>query len=361
MRDLRLALHSQPKRGVWPRVRDIPQVAMALDALAQALGALQDSLAAMADRSDALSVCADRALDLQERLERALRNPEPGWVSWYETSDRGFVLSATPLDVAEPLREFRAQTRAAWIFTSATLSVAGRFEHFTAQMGLEEPTTLSLPSPFDFERNALAYVPKGLPAPNAPDYTDRVVAAARAAVEASRGRAFLLFTSHRALKRAAELLGDLEYPLFVQGTAPRAALLDAFRKAGNGVLLGAASFWEGVDVRGDALSLVVIDKLPFASPDDPVLEAKLNASRENGGNPFSEIQVPAAAIALKQGAGRLIRDVDDRGVLMLCDPRLFSASYGRLFLQCLPAMPITRELADVEAFFAPAAEPVGVA
>ncbi len=361
VRDLRLALHAQPKRGVWPRVRDIPQVAMALDALAQALGALQDSLAAMADRSDALSVCADRALDLQERLERALRNPEPGWVSWYETSDRGFVLSATPLDVAEPLREFRAQTRAAWIFTSATLSVAGRFEHFTAQMGLEEPTTLSLPSPFDFERNALAYVPKGLPAPNAPDYTDRVVAAARAALEASRGRAFLLFTSHRALKRAAELLTDLEYPLFVQGTAPRAALLDAFRKAGNGVLLGAASFWEGVDVRGDALSLVVIDKLPFASPDDPVLEAKLNASREHGGNPFSEIQVPAAAIALKQGAGRLIRDVDDRGVLMLCDPRLFTAAYGRLFLKCLPAMPMTRELADVEAFFAPAAVAEGVA
>jgi ATP-dependent DNA helicase DinG len=363
VRDLRLALYPHPKRGVWPRVRALPSVAFALDALSGALAALQDALSAMADRSDALSVCADRALDLQERLERAMRDPEPGWVSWYETSERGFVLSATPLDVAQPLREFRAQTRAAWIFTSATLSVAGRFEHFTAQMGLDEPETLSLPSPFDFERNALAFVPRGLPAPNAQDYIDHVVAVARDAIAASRGRAFLLFTSHRALKRAAELLVDLPYPLFVQGTAPRAALLDAFRRAGNGVLLGAASFWEGVDVRGEALSLVLIDKLPFAAPDDPVLEAKLNASREEGGNPFAEIQVPAAAIALKQGVGRLIRDVDDRGVLVLCDPRLFSAGYGRIFLQCLPAMPITREIADVEAFFAPAgvAESAGLA
>ena len=194
-------------------------------------------------------------------------------------------------------------------------------------------------------------MPTGLPDPNAPDYTALVIAAARPVIAAARGRTFILFTSHRALKRAAELLVDLPYPLFVQGTAPRHQLLTEFRESGNGVLLGAASFWAGVDVAGEALSCVIIDKLPFAAPDDPVLEARLTALRESGGNPFFEWQVPAAAIALKQGAGRLIRDVGDRGVLMLCDPRLTTRAYGKLFLRSLPPLPITRELADVQKFF----------
>jgi ATP-dependent DNA helicase DinG len=352
VRDLRLALDRQPKRGGWDKVREIEDVARWLGVLRQALAQLATALEALAESSDGLAACLARAEELVRRMDRLCSAPETGWVHWYELSERGFVLSATPLDVAEPLKAFRAQARAAWIFTSATLSVAGRFEHFTGQMGLEHPHTLALPSPFDYERNALCYLPRGLPEPRAPDYTDRVIAAVRPALAASRGRAFLLFTSHRALKRAAELLADLPYPLFVQGTRPRAALLDEFRAAGNGVLLGAASFWEGVDVRGDALSLVVIDKLPFAAPDDPVLEARLAAIREGGGNPFAEVQIPTAAIALKQGAGRLIRDVDDRGVLMLCDPRLLGSNYGRLFLACLPTMPITRELDEVEAFFA---------
>lgn len=352
VKDLRLALERLPKRGAWHKVRDGEDVARWLGVLRAALATLGEALAGMAERSEGLAACAERAVDLQTRLERLCRAPEPGWVHWYEASERGFVLSATPLDVAGPLREFREQSRAAWIFTSATLAVAGRFEHFTQQMGLDHPHTLSLPSPFDYEHNALCYLPRDVPDPKAPDYTERVVAAVRPVLAASRGRAFLLFTSHRALKRAAELLAGLPYPLFVQGTRPRAALLDEFRASGSGVLLGAASFWEGVDVRGDALSLVVIDKLPFAAPDDPVLEARLAAIREAGGNPFAEVQIPAAAIALKQGAGRLIRDVDDRGVLMLCDPRLLGSNYGRLFLACLPTMPITREMTEVETFFA---------
>jgi ATP-dependent DNA helicase DinG len=171
-------------------------------------------------------------------------------------------------------------------------------------------------------------------------------------LEASRGRAFLLFTSHRALRRAAELLpARVAFPLFVQGTAPRNRLLEAFRASGNGVLLGAASFWEGVDVVGEALSLVVIDKLPFAAPDDPVLVARLDALREAGANPFADWQVPNAVIALKQGAGRLIRDIHDRGVLMLCDPRLTGRGYGRLFLASLPPLPRTHDPAVVRAFF----------
>jgi ATP-dependent DNA helicase DinG len=352
VRELRLALQAQPKRGAWAEAREQETVHRAFEALHELLESLARALGELAQSSEGLASCSARADELLRRLEMLGRAAEVGWVHWYELSERGFVLSATPLDVAEPLRAFRAQTRAAWIYTSATLAVAGRFEHFTDQIGLERPEALCLPSPFDYEHHALAYVPKGLPPPSAPDYVERVVAAVRPVLAASRGRAFLLFTSHRALKRAAELLADLPYPLFVQGSAPRAQLLDRFRESGHGVLLGAASFWEGVDVRGEALSLVVIDKLPFAAPDDPVLQARLEALREAGGNPFAELQIPSAALALKQGVGRLIRDVDDRGVLMLCDPRLYDAGYGRLFLACLPPMPLTRDLADVESFFA---------
>jgi ATP-dependent DNA helicase DinG len=221
-------------------------------------------------------------------------------------------------------------------------------------MGLSDPVELRVDSPFDYVRQALAYLPQGLPDPAAPDYVERVVDAVVPVLEASAGRAFLLFTSHRALRRAAELLPTrATFPLFVQGSAPRNLLLDAFRASGNGVLLGAASFWEGVDVAGDALSVVVIDKLPFAAPDDPVLVARLDALRESGGNPFTDWQIPNAVIALRQGAGRLIRDVHDRGVLVLCDPRLATKSYGRLFLASLPPLPRSRDIADVRGFFAP--------
>jgi ATP-dependent DNA helicase DinG len=352
-RAFRLAVEGRPARGAMRVLIEADDAREALDALADALVDLDRVLESMAERSEGLSACHARASELVSRLGRLSSQTEAGWVHWYELTERGFVLSATPLDVAQPLRAFREQTNAAWIFTSATLTVGERFDHFLTASGLDAPTTLALPSPFDFESNALCWLPAGLPAPNAPGYTDAVCEALRPALTASGGRAFLLFTSHRALKRAAELLADLPFPLFVQGTLPRALLLDRFRAAGNGVLLGAASFWEGVDVRGEALSLVAIDKLPFASPDDPVLEARISASRDAGGNPFMEIQIPAAAIALKQGAGRLIRDVDDRGVLAICDPRVLTARYGRLFLESLPPMPITRSVEEVARFFAP--------
>lgn len=280
-----------------------------------------------------------------------------GEVRWFELTQRGFALSVTPLDVAGPLRRYREQSRAAWIFTSATLAVGGDLRHIAWKLGLDAPRLLLEGSPFDWPRQALAYLPKGLPEPAARDYTARVVEAVRPVLEASKGRAFLLFTSHRALREAATLLEGGPWPLFVQGTAPRAALLEQFRASGNGVLLGAASFWEGVDVAGEALSVVVIDKLPFAAPDDPVLEARLEAVRRRGGNPFLAEQVPAAAIALKQGVGRLIRRHDDRGVLVLCDPRLLGRPYGRVFLASLPPLTRTRELAEVLAFLAPGTAP----
>jgi ATP-dependent DNA helicase DinG len=351
VRKVRHSLGRLPAKGGFSTIENDAEIQTDLHALNDALLALTDALEKQAERSRGLASAFERATNLHQQLRDVTDGSANGAVHWYELSTHGFSFHATPLDLAPPLRALRDQSNASWIFTSATLSVAGEFQHFSRQLGLDDPVAMSLASPFDFMRQALAYVPKGLPEPNDPDYTERVVAAARPVLDAARGRTFILFTSHRALRRAAELLVDIPYPLFVQGTAPRHQLLTEFRESGNGVLLGAASFWEGVDVAGEALSCVIIDKLPFAAPDDPVLEARLSALRENGGNPFFDWQVPAAVIALKQGAGRLIRDVADRGVLMLCDPRITSRAYGKLFLKSLPPLPLTRELGDVQKFF----------
>jgi ATP-dependent DNA helicase DinG len=227
------------------------------------------------------------------------------------------------------------------------------FAHFTRELGVPEAHSRRWSSPFDFQRQALLYLPKGLPPePNDAGFTEAVIEAALPVLRASEGRAFLLFTTLRALRRAHELLRDrLPFPLLVQGTGSRSELLARFRTLGNAVLLGSQSFWEGVDVRGEALSLVVIDKLPFAPPDDPVLAARIEGIRAQGANPFTELQLPQAVLQLKQGAGRLIRDETDRGVLMLCDPRLASKPYGRRILHSLPPMRLTRDLSEVQAFF----------
>ncbi|HET7301430.1 MAG TPA: ATP-dependent DNA helicase [Oleiagrimonas sp.] len=349
---LRLAMDGLPARGAFVQLAGQSEVRDELDRLSATLDDLTGVLAAQADRSRGLANVHERAESLSMRLDRIDTQASEEEVRWYERSRHGFALHMTPLDLASPLQNLRESLPAAWIYTSATLSVAGKFDHFAKQMGLVEPKTLALDSPFDYARQALCYLPPGLPAPGMRDYTDRVIEAVLPVLEASRGRAFLLFTSHRALNRAAELLEDkVSWPLFVQGTAPRHQLLDHFRESGQGVLLGAASFWEGVDVAGEALSVVVIDKLPFAAPDDPVLQARLEAMQQAGENPFMGWQVPNAVIALKQGAGRLIRSTHDRGVLVLCDPRLATKGYGRLFLASLPAMPRTHDLTDVQLFF----------
>jgi ATP-dependent DNA helicase DinG len=348
---LRLALDRFPAKGAFHQIERDAGVDQELAALHEALGALAATLDAHAERSRGLASVGERAAEQVARLAHLTDSSARETVHWYELTAHGFSFHATPLDLAPPLRELRAQSHAAWIFTSATLSVAGHFTHFARQLGLDDPVELCLDSPFDYARQALAYLPQGLPDPSAADYTDRVIDAAIPVLEASRGRAFLLFTSHRALRRAAEILPSrVAFPLFVQGSAPRNRLLEAFRESGDGVLLGAASFWEGVDVAGEALSVVVIDKLPFAAPDDPVLVARLEALRESGANPFTDWQVPNAVIALKQGAGRLIRDVHDRGVLVLCDPRLSSRGYGKLFLASLPPLPRTRNSQDAVRF-----------
>ncbi|WP_411834196.1 ATP-dependent DNA helicase [Pseudoxanthomonas mexicana] len=364
LRELRAAMEGLPVRGTRDRILSQAALRDGFAALMDALSALRQTLAPLAEASPGLDACAARAQDTAARLSRWLGEdePVPGFddapppqdadVFWYELTLRGFRCQRTPLDVSGPLREHRQRSHAAWIFTSATLAVGGDFDHLALRLGLDDPQTLLQPSPFDWPRQALCYLPPGLPEPNARGYGTALIDALRPVLEASRGRAFLLFASHRALREAAETLRGGPWPLFVQGEAPRATLLQRFRDSGNGVLLGSASFREGVDVVGDALSVVVIDKLPFAAPDDPVFEARLDAIRRSGGNPFRDEQLPQAVIALKQGVGRLIRSETDRGVLVLCDPRLTGKSYGRVFLDSLPPFSRTRRVEDVQAFFA---------
>ncbi len=352
VRGMRSVLASGASRLAWDALSEREGIPEAVDELADALGALSNDLEAVAERGRALQAVARRARLAVERLERFLE-PDVDSVRWCETHMRSFSLNLTPLEVAATFAKHKARYPAAWIFTSATLAVADDFSHFCAQLGLGTPRSLQLGSPFDYARQALVYRPQRLPQPNTPHYTQAVVQAVLPVLEANPGGTFLLFTSHRALQIAAGLLAEAtSRPLLVQGSASRRELLEQFREAGNAVLLGAQSFWEGVDVQGAALSCVVMDKLPFASPDDPLLKARSDALRARGGNPFRDFHLPRAVIAFKQGVGRLIRDVNDRGVLVVCDPRLDQGGYGRVFLKSLPPAPVTRDQAEAIEFFA---------
>ena len=353
VRDLRLSLGGEGQRRPWSELMALPKVVDDLAALRERLEVLDKQLGIAAERGKGLEKCYERSQGLLQNLTMFQGNLDPTKIYWVEVYTKSFGLNCTPLDVAEPFGKFIASRKAAWVFTSATLAVGERFDHFQKQLGLTQAITAKWDSPFDFRSHALLYVPKDMPEPNSPDYVTAVVEAALPVLAASRGRAFMLFTSHRALKAAAELLqSQVDYPLLIQGTHPRTELLRQFRESGNGVLLGTGSFWEGIDVRGEALSCVIIDKLPFATPGDPILQARINAIRQAGGNPFMDYQVPTAVISLKQGVGRLIRDVQDRGVMMLCDPRLISKPYGRVFLDSLPPMLRTHRPELVERFFA---------
>ena len=341
-----------PERGSWQQLLERQEIRQALQELDQSIADLQPALKGLEGASRGMDACISRRAELQAHFDHLDGVAGSGEVRWFERRRRGFGLHVTPLDISNALTDFREQLDAAWIFTSATLSVNGAFEHFTRQMGLSDAETLCLDSPFDYHRNAVLWLPEDLPEPREPAFIECLFEMIAPVLEASRGRAFLLFTSHRALRECAGILeAHLDFPLFVQGEAPRSLLLDQFRKSGNGVLLGTASFWGGVDVLGEALSLVVIDKLPFAAPGDPVMEARSEMLRTEGGNPFMQLYLPQAVIALKQGAGRLIRDVNDRGVLVICDPRVRTRAYGAVFLDSLPPMKQTAERADVLEFF----------
>lgn len=350
--DLRLALGHEGRRDTWQSVCEEDAVVKAVASLDEALDDLYQLLLPEEKANRDMSNCVERCGNLLELLQWLAQGDDKEQVFWFENYSKSFALHATPLSVAKVFGRQRAQIPASWVFTSATLSVAGDFKHFNARLGLGEPRTLALPSPFDFRHQSLLYVPQQLPEPRAPDYTDKLVEQMLPVIEAAGGRTFFLFTSHRALRRAAELLeGRCRFPLMVQNTVSRRQLLDDFRAAGNAVLLGTASFWEGIDVRGEALSLVIIDKLPFGSPGDPVMAARIDRCKEEGGKPFFQLQLPAAIIALRQGVGRLIRDVDDTGALVLADPRVVTKGYGKQVLNSLPPMPRTRKLEVIQRFF----------
>ena len=352
LKEIQLAISDQmPERGSWQELMRDEQVRIAMQELDRSVHGLNDAVKDMQGRARGMDGCIDRLQDLQLQLDRFDAEPSSGEVRWFEKRGRGFAIHITPLDVATPFTEFREKMDAAWLFTSATLAVGDDFRHFTRQMGLDDAKTLLLDSPFDYPNNALLWLPEHLPEPGDAGFVPALLEIVIPLLEASRGRAFLLFTSHRKLRRAAELLADrVSFPLFVQGEQPRSVLLEKFRDSGEGVLLGSSSFWEGVDVIGDALILVVIDKLPFAAPDDPVLEARSDVLRRSGGNPFIQLYLPQAVIALKQGAGRLIRDVNDRGVLVICDPRIRTKSYGSMFRNSLPPMRQAASRSEVEDF-----------
>ena len=350
--DVRLSMGKGEQRSPWPKLANDQELIERLNKLRKTLAELSAELGQQAGRSRGLDNCYQRAVKLQSVLVQTTEKPPENTIHWFETWRQSFRINLTPLDVADNFSSHRQELPSRWVFTSATLSVNGKFDHFARRLGLEDANTLKLDSPFDFHNHALFYVPEGLPEPGHESYTDAMLDHAEQIIRASRGRCFVLFTSYRALNIAQRRLKDsCEFPLLVQGSAPRNELLERFRELGNAVLLGTSSFWEGVDVRGEALSCVIIDKLPFASPGDPVWQARIDALKERGGNPFLEEQLPHAVITLKQGVGRLIRDVNDRGVLVICDPRLVAKSYGRVFLNSLPDMKRTRDFDEVVAFF----------
>ena len=358
--DLRIALGDSNQRSAWNGIRHKPAVKKTLDDLITTIVKLSEVLEVAADRSRGLEQCHERCMKCLALIRRFLVDTDASETAddendilWYETFTKSFMLHSTPVELAELFRSHTDNFSAAWLFTSATLQVNKNFTHFSNRLGLEDHETGVWDSPFNYQKQSLLFLPQNMPEPSDRSYISVLLDKVKPVIEASGGSAFLLFTSYRAMHEAAEKLeGLFDYPLFIQGELPKHQLLDEFRKAGNGLLLGTSSFWEGVDVRGNALSCVIIDKLPFASPGDPVMQARIDSIKKSGGQPFMEYQIPQAVIALKQGVGRLIRDVKDHGVVVIGDPRLTSKAYGRVFLNSLPAMKQTTDIDEVKRFYA---------
>ena len=368
-RDLRITLGEAGLREAWLNIKSKPSVSQSLENLVSTLKDLLVVLETAAERGRGLEQCYERGQTILARLKIFQANnagsdstnedDSPGEsasenqsVLWFETYTKSFMLHATPIDVATIFQQHTGNFSKAWLFTSATLQVNKKFDHFAGNIGLENYRSGVWDSPFDYQKQSLLFLPDNLPQPSEPAFIKELMQAAIPVLKASEGRAFVLFTSYYAMHKAHDYLKQrLPYELLMQGDLPKHQLLEKFRQTDNAVLLGTSSFWEGVDVRGESLSCVIIDKLPFAPPGDPVMQARIDAIKRSGGQPFMEFQVPQAVIALKQGVGRLIRDVNDSGVVMLGDPRLKQKSYGRVFLNSLPSMPTTSDIKDVEKFF----------
>jgi len=353
VRDSRLALGRRESNLMWDEIGS--EFFMSLDDVVAALDDINDWIRGQDEELAGLRRCAERACAAIDSIEKINNADDTGGLRWAGVSRLGFVLNYTPVEIADSLHKLLDAQNCSWIFTSATLAVGQSFAHFVARVGLEDPRSELINSPFDYEQAGLLYLPQNMPEPASEQFGARMLEELGPLLNASGGRAFLLFTSHRALQAAAAALQDdpaFDFPLLVQGSAPRSKLLEQFTELEGPVLLGTASFWEGVDMRGDQLVLVVIDRLPFASPGDPMLKARLEAIKQQGGQPFSDYQLPQAVLALKQGVGRLIRDFTDYGVVVICDPRLTSKGYGRSFLRSLPPFPVSRNQYDVLEFFA---------
>ena len=362
LKDFIARLPMRTGRYAWAEVP--ARLDASVEELADALQELGARLAG-SDPDSALAVVGSKVGEIAASVERIGALDDSEGTRAVEINTRGFSLSLTPFDISARFSGIVQARRCAWIFTSATLSLGEDFGHFTQRLGLADAETIKIDSPFDYERQSLLYLPTGMPEPSSPDYGLAVIETALPLIDAARGGAFILFTSHRALAQGAAMLrqrwGDAApYTLFIQGEAPRERLLEAFREDGNGVLLGTTSFWEGVDVKGEALRLVIIEKLPFASPDDPIVKARIDHIQASGGNSFKDYQLPEAALALKQGVGRLIRSEDDFGVVAICDPRITGRGYGRVFLRALPAMTVTRDADDATRFLRRHAPPGAV-
>ncbi|MEE9447780.1 MAG: ATP-dependent DNA helicase [Arenicellales bacterium] len=345
---------SKHQRGSSTLIVEDPACLSSINNLLDALADLETLLSNAANAGDGLQRCHERTLQTQgyllSWLEHSARAGE--MVCWFETTRANTRLTASPLSVAEQMRKILAQPEKSAILTSATLAAGKDFSFYLQNLGLDEVATAHYDSPFDYANNALLYLPQSLPEPQDRRFVEAMVDASLPVLTASKGRAFMLFTSYAMLHRAAALMQNHpQWTLFIQGEAPRGELIEQFRKTDDAVLLGTASFWEGVDIQGEDLSCVIIDKLPFAPPNDPVLSARLKKVEQAGGKPFFDVQIPAAVISLKQGAGRLIRDENDKGVLMICDARLRTKGYGTKFVQALPPMRQTAELSDVTRFF----------
>lgn len=325
----------------------------ALEQLQVCVDQLMAQLELAAPAGEGLEKCWQRCNQIQGLLDLWCEGRDSNLVRWLNVAQRNFRLHATPLSVSQRFGEVMQRANA-WIFTSATLAIGDDFSAFSGQLGLAHCQHSRWESPYDFANNTLLYLPTDMPEPRDRQYAHRLIEVINEVTDASRGRAFCLFTSYAMMNQVYNAISkDFKWPLLIQGESPRSELMDRFQRTENCVLFGTSSFWEGVDIKGDALSCVIIDKLPFAAPGDPVLKSRLQACEEGGGNPFMEIQVPGAAIALKQGAGRLIRSESDRGVLVICDPRITTKRYGKKFLDALPPMPISRQIHDVNQFFRP--------
>jgi ATP-dependent DNA helicase DinG len=353
LEDLRSALHRGHGRYEWANLPDrfldvLPELETALSGIAAEL----EGMGAGAG----IANCARRGAALANSLAVLRELSDDTGLRWVDLTPSGLLLQFTPFEIAERLREYVECRPCAWVFTSATLAIGDDFSHFAARIGLPEARTVRIDSPFDYRRQARIFLPPNMPQPQDPAFAGKFIEACAPLLEASGGRAFLLYTSYRGLAEGVRALQarfpNPPFPVLVQGEAPREALLNRFRELGTAVLLATGSFWEGVDVKGEALSIVAIDKLPFASPDDPLLKARLEGIRLRGGNPFFEYQLPQAVLALKQGVGRLIRDFDDFGVIVIGDPRLKTKAYGQIFLEALPPSPVITESAAGAVFLA---------